>query len=265
MAAITMDHLSGGRFILGIGASGPQVVEGWYGQPYPRPLERTREFVEIVRSIVARKEPVEFSGRHYAMPFPEGTGLGKPLKSTVHPLRNEIPIYLAAEGPKNVALSAEICDGWLPLFFAPKDNDFYKNALQSGFDAAGRHGWGDFEVACTVTVIPGEDVDQCADLLRPMIALYAGGMGAKGQNFHYDVFARMGYEQECEKIQELYLSGNKKDAIASVPTEMVEAISLIGPPAKIKDELSMWEESVIDTMLISGGMDLVHFVHDLVG
>ena len=116
-----------------------------------------------------------------------------------------------------------------------------------------------------VTVIPGEDVDQCADLLRPMIALYAGGMGAKGQNFHYDVFARMGYEQECEKIQELYLSGNKKDAIASVPTEMVEAISLIGPPAKIKDELSMWEESVIDTMLISGGMDLVHFVHDLVG
>ena len=129
MAAITMDHLSNGRFILGLGASGPQVVEGWYGQPYPRPLERTREYVEIVRSIVARKEPVEFSGRHYTMPFPDGTGLGKPLKSTVHPLRNEIPIYLAAEGPKNVALSAEICDGWLPLFFAPKDNDFYKNAL----------------------------------------------------------------------------------------------------------------------------------------
>ena len=264
MAAITMDHLSNGRFILGLGASGPQVVEGWYGQPYPRPLERTREYVEIVRSIVARKEPVEFSGRHYTMPFPDGTGLGKPLKSTVHPLRNEIPIYLAAEGPKNVALSAEICDGWLPLFFAPKDNDFYKNALQSGFDAAGRHGWGDFEVACTVTVIPGEDIEQCADLLRPMIALYAGGMGAKGQNFHYDVFARMGYEEACEKIQELYLAGNKKDAIAAVPTEMVEAISLIGPPEKIKDELSLWEESVVNTMLISGGIDLVRFVYDLV-
>ena len=264
MAAITMDHLSNGRFILGLGASGPQVVEGWYGQPYPRPLERTREYVEIVRSIVARKEPVEFSGRHYTMPFPDGTGLGKPLKSTVHPLRNEIPIYLAAEGPKNVALSAEICDGWLPLFFAPKDNDFYKNALQSGFDAAGRHGWGDFEVACTVTVIPGEDIEQCADLLRPMIALYAGGMGAKGQNFHYDVFARMGYEEACEKIQELYLAGNKKDAIAAVPTEMVEAISLIGPPEKIKDELSLWEDSVVNTMLISGGIDLVRFVYDLV-
>ena len=264
MAAITMDHLSNGRFILGLGASGPQVVEGWYGQPYPRPLERTREYIEIVRSIVARKEPVEFSGRHYTMPFPDGTGLGKPLKSTVHPLRNEIPIYLAAEGPKNVALSAEICDGWLPLFFAPKDNDFYKSALQSGFDTAGRHGWGDFEVACTVTVIPGDDIEQCADLLRPMIALYAGGMGAKGQNFHYDVFARMGYEEACEKIQELYLAGNKKDAIAAVPTEMVEAISLIGPPEKIKDELSLWEESVINTMLISGGIDLVRFVYDLV-
>lgn len=264
MAAITMDHLSNGRFILGLGASGPQVVEGWYGQPYPRPLERTREYVEIVRSIVARKEPVEFSGRHYTMPFPDGTGLGKPLKSTVHPLRNEIPIYLAAEGPKNVALSAEICDGWLPLFFAPKDNDFYKSALQSGFDAAGRHGWGDFEVACTVTVIPGEDIEQCADLLRPMIALYAGGMGAKGQNFHYDVFARMGYEEACEKIQELYLAGNKKDAIAAVPTEMVEAISLIGPPEKIKDELSLWEDSVVNTMLISGGIDLIRFVYDLV-
>jgi F420-dependent oxidoreductase-like protein len=198
------------------------------------------------------------------MPFSDGTGLGKPLKSTVHPLRNEIPIYLAAEGPKNVALSAEICDGWLPLFFAPKDNDFYKSALQSGFDAAGRHGWGDFEVACTVTVIPGEDIEQCADLLRPMIALYAGGMGAKGQNFHYDVFARMGYEEACEKIQELYLAGNKKDAIAAVPTEMVEAISLIGPPEKIKDELSQWEESVVNTMLISGGIDLVRFVYDLV-
>ncbi len=140
MAAITMDHLSGGRFILGIGASGPQVVEGWYGQPYPRPLARTREFVEIVRRIVARDQPVEFSGKHYTMPFPGGTGLGKPLKSTVHPLRNPIPIYLAAEGPKNVALSAEICDGWLPLFFAPKDNQFYADALASGFAAGGRDG-----------------------------------------------------------------------------------------------------------------------------
>ena len=264
MAAITMDHLSGGRFILGLGASGPQVVEGWYGQPYPRPLARTREYVEIVRAIVARKEPVEFQGDHYTLPFPEGTGLGKPLKSTVHPLRNHIPIYLGAEGPKNVALAAEICDGWLPLFFAPKDDRFYRDALQAGFDAAGRHGWGDFEVACPVSIIPGDDIEKCADRMRPMIALYAGGMGAKGQNFHYDVFCRMGFEQECDTIQELYLAGNKNDAIAAVSTEMVEAISLIGPPDKIKDDLAAWDESVVDTLVISGPVELVRFAADLV-
>lgn len=265
MAAITMDHLSDGRFILGLGVSGPQVVEGWYGQPYPRPLARTREYIEIVRSIIARKERVEFSGDFYNMPYPGGTGLGKPLKSTVHPLRNEIPIYLAAEGPKNVALAAEICDGWLPLFFAPKDNQFYRDALQSGFDRAERQGWGDFEVACTVTFIPGDDVEACADMIRPMIALYAGGMGAKGQNFHYDVFVRMGFEEHCERIQALYLAGNKADAIAAVPTEMVEAISLIGPPEKIRDELAMWEDSVVDTILISGPVEVVRVAQQLIG
>ena len=264
MAAISLDHLSGGRFILGIGASGPQVVEGWYGQPYPRPLARTREFVEIIRRIVARDEPVEFSGDHYTMPFPGGTGLGKPLKSTVHPLRNEIPIYLAAEGPKNVALSAEICDGWLPLFFAPKDNKFYADALAAGFEAGGRDG-SDFEVACTAMLIPGDDVEACADMVRPMLALYIGGMGAKGQNFHFDVFARMGYEAECDQIQELYLDGHKKDATAAVTTEMVESISLIGPPDKIAGELPMWEETVVTSLLVSGPVELVRFAADLVG
>ncbi|MGI9600246.1 MAG: LLM class F420-dependent oxidoreductase [Acidimicrobiales bacterium] len=264
MAAITMDHLSGGRFILGIGASGPQVVEGWYGQPYPKPLARTREFVEIIRRIVAREEPVEFSGDHYTMPHPEGTGLGKPLKSTVHPVRNHIPIYLAAEGPKNVALSAEICDGWLPLFFAPKDNKFYADALAAGFAAGGRDR-ADFEVACTAMLIPGDDVEACADMVRPMLALYIGGMGAKGQNFHFDVFARMGYEAECDRIQELYLDGHKADATAAVTTEMVESISLIGPPDKIAGELPMWEETVVTSLLVSGPVDLVRFAADLVG
>jgi F420-dependent oxidoreductase-like protein len=262
MAAITMDHLSGGRFILGIGASGPQVVEGWYGQPYPKPLARTREFVEIIRRIVAREERVEFSGEHYQMPFDGGAGLGKPLKSTVHPLRNHIPIYLAAEGPKNVALSAEICDGWMPLFFAPKDNQFYADALASGFAAGGRDK-SDFEVAATVMVIPGDDVETCADMVRPMLALYIGGMGAKGKNFHFDVFARMGFEAECDKIQELYLAGNKPDAIAAVSTEMVEAVSLIGPPDKIRDEIPMWEETVVDTILFGGPVDLVRLMADI--
>lgn len=264
MAAMTMDHLSGGRFIAGIGASGPQVVEGWYGQPYSRPLERTREYVNIMRQIFAREDTVGFEGKHFQLPFPHGTGLGKPLKSTVHPYRSDIPIYLAAEGPKNVALSAEICDGWLPLFFAPKDNQFYKDALQSGMDAGGRNNWDDFEIAAMCSLIPGADVEDCANKIRPMLALYVGGMGAKGKNFHFDVFVRMGFEAECDKIQQLYLSGNKAEAIAAVPLEMCEAVALLGPPSKIKDELALWEESVVNTLLISGPPQLLEFAADLV-
>ncbi len=195
MAAMSLDHLSGGRFILGLGASGPQVVEGWYGEPYPKPLARTREYVEIVRRIVARDAPVEFHGEHYDLPLQGGTGLGKALKSTIHPLRPTIPIYLAAEGPKNVALAAEICDGWLPLFFSPSDDKFYRERLAEGFAASGDPSRADtFEIAATVTIIPGDDVEACADFIRPFLALYAGGMGARGANFHFEVFARMGYE-----------------------------------------------------------------------
>ncbi len=253
MAAITMDHLSNGRFILGLGASGPQVVEGWYGQPYPRPLARTREYVEIVRRIVAREERVEFHGEFYDMPLAGGSGLGKPLKSTVHPLRNDIPIYLAAEGPKNVALSAEICDGWLPLFFSPKDDKFYRDCLERGFEASGDPGKADrFEVTATVTVIPGDDVEQCADFVRPFLALYAGGMGARGANFHFEVFARMGYEDVAVKVQELYLDGKKQDAAAAIPLQMVEDVALVGPPDKIRDELEAWRESCITELLLSG-------------
>jgi F420-dependent oxidoreductase-like protein len=238
-------------------------VEGWYGQPYGRPLARTREYVEIVRRVVARQAPLEFDGAFYQHPLPGGTGLGKPLKSTLHPQRDHLPIYLAAEGPKNVALSAEICDGWLPLFFAPKDDAFYRSALQAGFDAAGKT-WEGFEVAATVPLVPGEDVERCADLVRPMLALYIGGMGARGQNFHFDVFVRMGYEAECHRIQDLYLAGDKATAIATVPTSMVEAVALVGPPAKIKDELAMWEESVVTTLLISGPVEVVRLGADLV-
>jgi len=265
MAAITMDHLSGGRFVLGLGASGPQVVEGWYGQPYPRPLERTREYVEIVRSIIARGEPVTFEGNHYSLPYVGGAGLGKALKSTVHPLRQKIPIYLAAEGPKNVALAAEICDGWLPMFFSPLSDDFYRAALRSGFEASERDAAGVFEVAATAYIVPGDDVEACADMIRPTIALYVGGMGAKGQNFHLDVFARMGFEAECAKIQQLYLDGDKKAAMAAIPVAMVEAISLIGPVDKIRAELPMWEESVLDTIIVGGPVEAVRFAADLFG
>ncbi len=253
MAAITMHHLSGGRFILGLGASGPQVVEGWYGQPYPRPLARTREYVEIVRQIIRREKPVDFHGEFYDMPFQGGAGLGKPLKSTVHPLRKEIPIFLGAEGPKNVALAGEICDGWLPLFFSPKEDGFYRNCLNEGFAKSGEANKADrFEVACPVTIVPGDDVEKCANMVRPFLALYAGGMGARGANFHFEVFARMGYEDVALKVQELYLQGKKDEAAAAIPLSMVEDVALVGPVDKIRDELAKWRESCITTILVSG-------------
>jgi F420-dependent oxidoreductase-like protein len=265
MAAMTMDHLSNGRFRLGLGASGPQVVEGWYGRPYPKPLARTREYVEIVRKIVARDEPVAFDGKHYQLPFDGGTGLGKPLKSTVHPLRTDIPIYLGAEGPKNVAMTAEIADGWLPLFFAPKDNQFYLDALNEGFARPGaRRTLDDFDVAAVVPIVINDDVEAAADAIRPMLALYAGGMGAKDANFHLDVFARMGYEDVCAKIQELYLAGDKRSAIAAVPTSMVEAVALVGPAAKIADDLEPWRESVVNTLVVSGPPAMLEATAELV-
>jgi F420-dependent oxidoreductase-like protein len=265
MAAMTLDHLSGGRMILGLVASGPQVVEGWYGQPYPRPLERTREYVEIVRRIIRREAPLEFSGRHYQLPLADSTGLGKPLKSTIHPYRTEIPIYLGAEGPKNVALAAEICDGWLPLFFSPAEDAHYRRCLANGFAASGEAGKADrFEVAAGLMIVPGDDPERCADLIRPMVALYAGGMGAKGANFHFEVFARMGFEAEATRIQDLYLAGNKADAIASVPLAMVEAVALVGPLDKIRDELVQWKQTCITTFLVSGPAAVLPLYADLV-
>ncbi|HYM14719.1 MAG TPA: LLM class F420-dependent oxidoreductase [Dehalococcoidia bacterium] len=253
MAAMTLDHLSGGRFILGLGASGPQVVEGWYGQPYPRPLERTREYIEIIRRIVARDEPLAFRGRHYNVPYAGGTGLGKPLKSIVHPLRRDIPIYLGAEGPKNVALAAEIADGWMPVFFSPQSDAFYRAALAEGFSRPGaRRRPEDFDVPAAVSVIINDDVEAAADRLRPTLALYIGGMGARTQNFHYDVFVRLGYEDACRRIQDLYLAGKPREAAAAVPTSLVEDVALIGPPAKIRDDLAAWERTVATTLLVGG-------------
>jgi F420-dependent oxidoreductase-like protein len=265
MTAITLDHLSGGRLILGLGVSGPQVVEGWYGQAYAKPLARTREYVDIVRRIVARDEPVEYHGDHYSMPLPGGTGLGKPLKSIVRPLRSDIPIYLGAEGPRNVALAAEIGDGWLPMFFSPRADDFYRAALAEGFARAGaRRTADDFEVACVVPIVPGDDVEACADFLRPNLALYIGGMGARDRNFHKDVFVRLGYEAECEKIQGAYLDGRKADAAAAVTTPMVEDVYLVGPLAKIRDDLDRWRATCVTTFLVSGPSPLLHQIAELV-
>ncbi len=193
MAALTLDHLSGGRFVLGIGASGPQVVEGWYGQPYARPLARTREYVEIVRRVLAREAPLTFEGEHYRLPLAGGTGLGKPVRSITHPLP-DLSVFLAAEGPRNVALAAEIADGWLAIYYSPHVDAFYREALAEGFARSGaRRGPDDFEVAATVPLIVADDVDAAADLMRPVMALYIGGMGAREVNFPANVFARMGY------------------------------------------------------------------------
>src|SRR5690349_190683 len=184
MAALTLDHLSGGRFILGLGASGPQVAEGWYGDDYSKPLARTREYVAIVRQVLAREAPVEFHGERYQLPLPGGTGYGKPLKSITHPRRADLPIYLAAEGPKNVALAAEIADGWLPMFYAPRHDAFYRDALAEGFARPGARCAADtFEVACLVPVIVNDDVEAAANAYRPVLALYIGGMGAREVNF----------------------------------------------------------------------------------
>jgi F420-dependent oxidoreductase-like protein len=270
MAAITMDHLTGGRFILGLGVSGPQVVEGWYGMPFAKPLARTREYIGIVRDVFAREKPVTSDGPFYPLPYrgeegrPEPTGLGKPLKPTVHPLRNDIPIFLGAEGPKNVALAAELCDGWLALF-SPRNAGFYKDALAEGFSRPGaRRSWDDFEVAATVPVIIHDDVEEAADFVRPMYALYFGGMGARGANFHHDVAVRLGYEAEAKRIQDLYLEGKKDEAAAAVPTKLVEELALIGPEDKIRDDLEAWRESIVTTLVIGGDAATLRRVAGLV-
>ena len=253
MAAMTLDHLSGGRLLLGLGVSGPQVVEGWYGQPFGKPLARMREYIGILRDIWARQGPVTNDGPHYPLPLPDGTGLGKPLKSSIHPLREDIPIYLAAEGPKNIALAGEVCDGWLALFFSPYHDDFYREALHEGFSRPGARRTADqFEVAATVPLIVTDDIEPAADALRPMYALYFGGMGAKSTNFHANVAIRMGYEQEVAKIQELYLGGHKQEAAAAIPTRLIEQLTLIGPKEKIRHDLEAWRESIVTTVLVGG-------------
>jgi F420-dependent oxidoreductase-like protein len=253
MAAMTLDHLSGGRMILGLGVSGPQVVEGWYGQPFAKPLARMREYIGIVRDVWAREGPVTSDGPHYPLPLRDGTGLGKPLKSSLRPLRTDIPIYLAAEGPKNIAMAGELCDGWLALFYSPHHDGFYRDALAEGFGRAGaRRDAEDFEVAATVPLIITDDIESAADALRPMYALYFGGMGAKDTNFHANVAIRMGYEADVKRIQELFLSGHKDEAAAAVPTRLIEQLTLIGPQEKIRDDLEAWRESIVTTLLIAG-------------
>ena len=266
MAAITLDHLSSGRFVLGLGVSGPQVVEGWYGQPFPKPLARTREYVGIVRRILAREGPVTNDGPHYPLPYPGGTGLGKPLRSTVHPLRKDLPIFLGAEGPKNVALAAEIADGWLAAFYSPWHDAEQRAALAEGFGRpAARHTADTFEVAAMLSVVIDDDVERACDQLRPTLALYIGGMGARNENFHFNVIARMGFEEAANEVQRLYLDGQVKAAAAAVPTQLVERLNLVGPAAKVREEFDAWRRSPVTTLLIRADPRSVRLLPELVG
>ena len=257
MHALTLDHLSGGRVVLGMGVSGPQVVEGWYGQPFAKPLARTREVVSIIRQVLARESPVTNDGPHYPLPFRgEGSlGLGKPLKPITHPLRADLPIWLGAEGPKNVAQTAEIADGWLPIFYSPKAAAMYRPWLDEGFARPGaRHTPETFEIAatCHLQVTRGpEETAAVIDGLKPFAALYMGGMGAKDMNFHKQVFERMGYADVASEVQELYLAGRKDAAAAAVPAELVDDIHIVGEPGKVKERVAAWEESGVTTLLLS--------------
>jgi F420-dependent oxidoreductase-like protein len=250
MTATTLDQLSGGRFLLGLGVSGPQVVEGWHGVPYGKPLGRTREYVSIVRDIWAREKPLEHEGEHYQIPYrgPGASGLGKPLKSILHGRR--IPIYIAAIGPKSVEQTAEIADGWLPVWYTPYRTGVYKDAVAAGFrKAGGGKSLASFDIAPAVTVIQGSDVEACLNMIKPFLALYIGGMGARGKNFYNDLACRYGFEDAAKKIQDLYLSGKKDEAAAAVPSQLADEVSLVGPPERIRERLAPWRESGVTTII----------------
>jgi len=250
MTATTLDQLSGGRMLLGLGVSGPQVVEGWHGVPYGKPLGRTREYVEILRAIWARERPLEHDGPHYQIPYrgPGASGLGKPLKSIVH--GRQIPIYLAAIGPKSVAQCAEIADGWLPIFYSPyRAPKTYQPSLDEGFRrAGGGKSLTDFDIAVSASVIVTDDVPAALRMVKPQLALYIGGMGARGKNFYNDLACRYGFEEAAKKIQDLYLAGRKDEAMAAVPDELADEVSLVGTKERIRDRLAAWRESPVGTL-----------------
>jgi F420-dependent oxidoreductase-like protein len=241
MTAATLDLMSGGRFLLGLGVSGPQVVEGWHGEPWGKPIGKTREYVAIVRAAL-RRELVEHHGEHYDIPLLRdgATGLGKPLKLMIRPVRADIPIYLAAMGPKNVALAFEIADGWLPIYYSPEKARAVFGTPPDGF-----------EVAPSVQVAVDDDVASARDAIRPLLAFYIGAMGSRGQNFYNALIRRYGYEAEAERIQELYLAGKRNEAIAAVPDALVDEVSLVGPRERIADRLEAWRESGATTMIVA--------------
>jgi F420-dependent oxidoreductase-like protein len=252
MTAAGMDYVSGGRFVLGLGASGPQVIEGWHGVPYSAPIGRTREIIEICR-MVWRRERLVYDGKYYKLPLPaeEGTGLGKPLKLINHPVRERIPIFIASLGPKNVEMTAELAEGWEPIFYVPeKAGDVWGESLARG-KAKRDPSLGELDVVAQAPLAIGDDVDGLLEFGRPMAALYIGGMGAKGRNFYNDLARRYGYEKEAEEIQDLYLDGKKDEAAAKVPYELLQKTSLIGSEGFVRDRLAALRESGVTTLNVT--------------
>jgi F420-dependent oxidoreductase-like protein len=266
MAALTLDHLSGGRHILGLGVSGPQVVEGWYGAKFPKPLARTREYVDILRQVWAREAPVHSDGPHYPLPLTgEGTtGLGKNLKPITHPLRADIPVMLGAEGPKNVALAAEICDGWLPIFYSPRIADMYNEWLDEGFARPGaRRTRETFEICATAQVVVTDDRPAVMELMKPHLALYMGGMGAEDTNFHADVYRRMGYSEVVDDVTKLFRTDRKDEAAKVIPDELVDDSAIVGDLAFVQEQIKAWEASGVTMMVV--GARSPEQIRDLAG
>jgi len=263
MTAMTLDALSGGRFRLGLGVSGPQVVEGWHGQPFGKPLAKTREYVEIVRAILKREKPLEHRGEYYQIPYagPGATGLGKPLKSILHG-RAALPIYLAAVGPKNVALAAEIADGWIPVFYSARRAALFREWLDAGFKVSGRAARA-FDVMPMVSVVVGPDAAACRAVVKPRIALYVGGMGARGRNFYNDIARRYGYEDAAKTIQDLYLAGKKAEAEAAVPDALVDEVALCGPKERIRERLAEWTGAGVTTLMVAGDVTAMRTLAEL--
>jgi F420-dependent oxidoreductase-like protein len=257
MTAISLDHLSGGRFIVGLGPSGPQVVEGWYGASYAKPLSRLREYIEIMRKVAAREAPVTYDGYHYQLPYkgPDATGLGKPLKCILH-ADKQIPIYTASLQPKAVALSAELTEGFFPVWLNPEQPDVFEPWIAEGLARANKPRSA-FDTAPFIAVVLGDDLQQCRDFVKPMLALYIGGMGARSKNFYNEYATRTGWADAARKIQDLYLDGKKTEAAAAVPDALVDAVALVGPKERIKDRLQVWlaagKAGKVGTMIVGSG------------
>ena len=258
MTAMTLQALSGGRFLCGVGPSGPQVVEGWHGVPYGKPVTRTREYIAIIRQILARERPLEFQGEHYQIPYggPGATGLGKPLRSIVHG-DPSLKIYTASVTPAALRMAGEIADGTLPIFMSPEHSDLVTKPVREGMEKAGKPAsLASFDIAPYVRIRVGDDLEACRDALRPELALYIGGMGARGRNFYNDVAKRLGYEAQAAKIQDLYLGGRKEEAASAVPDRLIDEISLAGPAERIRDRLQAWKETARDgsvgTLVLAG-------------